>query len=113
MLLTDSGRLSADVKLKSSDGQGVQIYTNDANTAALQDVTLSLNKFDLQKVLSVIPYAPDVAGIFNGDFHAVKTTEALTVSSSVTVNDLAYRGSRMGNMGLEFVYMPRMTVRIR
>lgn len=107
VLLTDSGRLSADVKLKSSDGQGVQIYTNDANTAALQDVTLSLNKFDLQKVLSVIPYAPDVAGIFNGDFHAVKTTEALTVSSSVTVNDLAYQGSRMGNIGLEFVYMPK------
>jgi len=107
VFMTDSGRVSADIVLKANDGQGIQVYTNDENIDALQDITLSLNKFDLEQVLSVIPYAPNVAGIFNGDFHVVQTKSDVTISSSINVDNMAYEGNKMGDVGTEFVYMPK------
>ena len=100
-------RLSADVRLSASDGMGIQIYTND-EAEALQDVTLGLTKFDLAKVLSVIPYTPDISGMLNGDFHLINTKEGeLSVSSSVTIDNMAYEQCPIGNLGSEFVYMPK------
>jgi len=100
-------RVSADVKLVADDGTGVQIYSDDDNTDALQDITVSLNKFNLEKVLSVIPYTPDIAGILDGDFHLIQTENDISVSSALQVQDMAYEHCPMGNIGTEFVYMPK------
>ncbi len=99
-------RLSANLKLKSDNGMHMQLYTNDDNTDALQDLTLSLGKIDLHQVLSILPYMPDVKGIADGDFHIVQTEKDLSVSSSLNVAGLQYEGTKMGNIGSEFVYMP-------
>ena len=106
VFLGNDRRVSANVSLQASDGQGVQLYTNDEDSTALQDITLSLHKFDLEKVLAVLPYTPNVKGVMEGDFHAVQTADQLSVSSSVNVSDMVYEGCPMGNMGTEFVYTP-------
>lgn len=99
--------ISASMQLKAEDGMGVHIYTNDENVEALQDLTVGLNKFDLEKVLSVIPYMPRITGMMNGDFHLIKTSDALSVSSDISVDNMTYENSRMGNIATEFVYMPK------
>ena len=100
-------RVSADMKLTAKDGTGVQIYTDDSNTDALQDITASLHNLDIGQILAVIPYAPDITGVLDGDFHLTQTKEDLTVSSSVTVDKMTYNNSPLGNVGSEFTYMPR------
>lgn len=105
VMLTDDKRVSADVRLRADDGMGVQLYSNDS-TEALQDLTLGLTKFELSKLMSVLPYLPDIAGEMNGDFHVIKTSENLSVSSSVTIDNMEYEHCKMGNIGSEFVYMP-------
>jgi hypothetical protein len=105
--LGDDRRVSADMKLKADDGMGIQIFTDDSNTEALQDLTVSLNKFNIGEALSMIPYTPDVAGILDGDFHLIQTRDQLSLSSSVNVNKMMYEGSPMGNIGTEFTYMPK------
>lgn len=107
VFLGDDRRVSADLKLKAADGMGVQIYTNDENAEALQDLTISLNQFDLEKVLSVIPYAPDLSGVMNGDYHLVMTKDELSVSSNMDIANLVYEKCPMGHLGAEFVYMPK------
>lgn len=107
VFLGNDRRVSADLSLKAADGMGVQVYTNDENTEALQDITFSLNKFDLERVLSVIPYTPDIAGVMNGDYHLIQTPEELTVSADMEVANLAYEKCPMGNVGAQFVYMPK------
>lgn len=108
IMLNDSGRVSADMKLTAADGQGIQIYSDDnANSDELQNITLGLNKFDLQKVLSVIPYAPKISGIMDGDFHVVQTKENLSVSSTLNIKNMVYDDCKMGNVGSEFVYVPK------
>ncbi len=107
VMLADDGRVSANLVLTAAKGMGVRIYTNDENEDALQDITVSMSQFNLDKVLSVIPYMPDISGIMDGDFHVVQTKEELSVSSNVSVKDLCYEKCPMGNVGTEFVYMPK------
>ncbi len=107
VFFAENQRISADMRLRADDGMGVQIYSNDS-TESKQDLSVSLNQFDLQKVLAVVPYAPQVAGLLNGDFHWVVSDEgSMSVSSSVSVDRMAYEGSPIGNVSSEFVYMPK------
>ena len=106
VFLGDDRRLSADLKLKSDDGTHIQVYTDDENTDALQDLTVSVGKIDIAQILSMLPYMPKVEGVLDGDFHIVQTPNDLSVSSSMSVKNLAYENVAMGNLGAEFVYMP-------
>lgn len=99
-------RLSADVRLKGPDGTSIQVYTDDDNVEALQDVTLSLANFDIQKILSTMPYMPKATGILNGDFHAIITPDNISVASDVGFRNLVYENCPIGNLSSEFVYMP-------
>lgn len=105
--LGDDRRIRADMRLRAKDGMGIQIYTDNENTEALQDVTVSLHQFDIGDALAMIPFTPDMSGILDGDFHLVQTPEELTVSSTVDVANLVYEGSPMGDVGAEFTYLPK------
>lgn len=107
LFLGDDSRVSAKLNLRASDGMGLQIYTDDDNLEALQDVTLSLNDFDLSKITAVLPYFPKVTGKMNGDFHAIQTKEQLSLSSTLSVDKMTYEGCQMGDVSTEFVYMPK------
>lgn len=106
IFLANNNRISADMKLRSSDGKGIGVYTNDDNEDALQDITLTLNKINLQEILSAVPYAPDVRGILDGDFHYIQDEKSFSVSSSSGIKKLNYEGLDIGNVSSEFVYMP-------
>lgn len=104
--ISDSNRMSAKMQLKASDGTGLQLFSNDDNTDAMQDITLGLHHLELSSITGIIPYFPDVKGVMNGDFHVIQTKEELSVSSSLGIKNLIYEGSPMGNLSSEFVYMP-------
>ncbi|MBQ4445446.1 MAG: translocation/assembly module TamB domain-containing protein [Prevotella sp.] len=106
LFLADNRRVSANVEILAEDGTGMKLYSNDDNPDVLQDLTLSLNKLDLAQLTSVLPYFPSISGIVNGDYHIEQNTEHLTVSSSMGIDKLTYEGNTMGDLGLEFVYMP-------
>jgi len=107
VFMGDDRRVRADLRLRAADGTGIRLATNNENEEALQDITLSLNRLNLEKLFSVLPYMPEVSGTLNGDFHAIQTKDALSISSAVSVTDLAYQHSPMGNLSSEFVYMPK------
>lgn len=100
-------RVSADMKLLAADGAGVQIYTNDEDTTSLQNVTLSMHDFELGKVLTVLPFAPDISGVLNGDYHVIQTSDELTVSGDMEVRNMVYDNCPMGDVGANLVYMPQ------
>lgn len=107
LFLSDDNRVAAKLNLRSSDGMGLQVYTDDENAEALQDVTVSLNDFDLSKLTAVLPYFPKITGRLNGDLHAIQTEKQITVSSNLAVDKMTYEGCAMGNVSSEFVYMPK------
>lgn len=107
LFLGNEMRLSANMKLKADDGTGAFLYTNDSNTEALQDMTLTINQLELGKIFQVLPFAPSVSGVLDGDFHLIQTRDDLTISSDMTIGNLVYEHSPMGNVGVQLVYMPK------
>lgn len=107
VFLNGNRRVSANMNMNAADGMGLQVYTDDSNAEALQDITVSTHQLNLGEALSIIPYMPNVSGILNGDFHLIQTPEQLSVSSVVDVKDMVYEGCEMGDVGSEFTYMPR------
>ncbi|MCD8282406.1 MAG: AsmA family protein, partial [Prevotella sp.] len=106
LFMGDNGRISADLRLRAADGTGLQIFSDNANKEALQDMTLEINQLDLAPILDVIPYCPKITGTMNGDFHVIETETEFSLSSSIGVDSLVYEGIEMGNLASEFVYMP-------
>ncbi len=101
-------KLQAKVDLLADDGTGVKIYSEDQDSTMLQDLTVSLYRFDLDKLTTAIPYVPHISGVMDGDFHMVMDAEEkVSVSSDMQVAKMAYEDSPVGNVSTEFIYMQR------
>lgn len=107
VFLSDDKRVSAQLRMRSDDGVDVQVYSDDDNAEALQDLTLSIDKLKIEDIVAVIPYMPRMSGTLSGDYHFIQTPDNITVGSTMNVKDMTYEGSLMGNLGTEFVYMPK------
>lgn len=102
-------KVRAGINIITDEGTGVQIYSaEEEDPTLLQDLTVSLYRFDLGRILSVVPYAPSVEGMLNGDLHVVQDeTEQISVLSDLTIDNLEYEQWPMGDIGMQLVYMQR------
>ena len=108
ILLGKNSRLQAKVDLIADDNTGVKIYSEDQDSTALQDLTVSIHRVNLDEVTSVMPYLPRMSGLLNGDYHIVMDQEErISVVSDMGVTDMAYEGAPIGNLSTELVYMQR------
>lgn len=103
--LTHDGHLDALVDLLADDGTGLKLYTTP-NEEAQQDVSLSVNHFNVGELTQVIPFMPDLSGFLHGDFHYMQSDSTSTVSAEMLVKNMAYNGVRLGDIGLNGVYFP-------
>lgn len=108
IFLGRNNKISANVDLIADDGTGVKIDSEDEDPNLLQDLTFSLNKFDLDKVTSVMPYMPHISGQLNGDFRVVQDREKkLSMLSDLSIDNMVYENNPMGNLSSEFVYLQK------
>ena len=125
LLVDKQNRIKAKIDLIADDGTGIKIYTNeiqdndtvatsgndgeDDNEALFQDITLSLYRFDLGKISSVLPYVlPEISGTLNGDCHLIMNRQKqLSIASDMQIANLLYEKSPIGNLSSEFVYLQR------
>lgn len=108
LFLHNNLRLQAKVNLLADDGTGVRIYSEDQDSTLLQDLTISLNRFDLDKLTAAIPYMPHITGLLDGDYHLMMDEKKqVSVASDMQVKNMTYEGCKMGNLSTEFVYMQR------
>ncbi len=106
IFLSDDARVSADLMVRAPDGTAIQIYSDNENTTALQDITLDIENLNLAPIIAAIPFCPSIQGVLNGDFHVIITPDELSLSSTIGVDGLVYEGIEMGDIATEFVYMP-------
>ena len=106
LFLARNNKVSARLDLIADDGTGLKLSSEDDDPEMLQDLTLSLNKFDLGRLSDVIPYMPHVGGLLNGDFRVmVDKDKHVSMVSDLAVNNMTYEHSAMGNIGSEIVYL--------
>ena len=104
--LSKSGRVYGDVSLLSDKGTGIHFYTNDNEPSFQQDMTIGLQKFDMEPILATIPYLPKMKGVFSGDVHITQKNNEFAMSSAVNVENMEYENNAMGNLSTELVYIP-------
>ena len=108
ILLGHKNRVSAHVDLLADDGTGVKLYSEHNDSTSLQDLTVSLNHFDLDEVTSVIPYAPRMAGLLDGDFHVIQDAGGnFSVASDLSVQNMQYEHCPLGNLSSELAYLQK------
>lgn len=103
--LRNDRHLEANVDLLADDGTGFKLYTTP-NEQALQDITLSVQRFNLGELSAVLPYMPKIQGLLSGDFHLVQDAQTMSISTDARVDRLVYEGAPMGNVGLNALYLP-------
>ncbi len=108
IFLGADNRVKAHVNLVADDGTGVKVYSTDSDPDALQDITVSMNRFNLAGLTAVLPYAPRLGGLMEGDCHVIQHSSGhFSVVGNVAVNDMTYEGCRWGNVSTELIYLQK------
>ena len=108
IFLGATGKVKAKVDLRADDGMGISLYSEETTSTALQDLTLSLHQFDLEEITSVIPYAPRMSGMMNGDYHVMQDASGqLSVAGDMSVLNMTYERCPIGNVNSELVYLQK------
>ena len=108
ILLGHNNRVQGKIDLIADDGTGLKIYSEGGDPTALQDLTVSLNRLNLDEVTSVLPYVPRLTGLLNGDYHVVQDAEGrFSMVSDMAVHQMTYEGSPIGNVSTELVYLQK------
>ena len=101
-------KIHADIQLQADDGMGLKVYSEHTDPTALQDITLTLHRINLDEITSVIPYAPRMTGTLDGDYHVVQDAAGhFSVVSDMSVQQMTYERSPIGNVSTEFVYLQK------
>lgn len=110
ILLGHNNRITADVDMVSSGGTGIMLYStsNEENKDYMQDITLSITKLNIKRILSSVPYAPNASGEMDADLHFIQEESGnFSVSSNISTKNLVYENCPIGNLGTDLVYMPK------
>ena len=101
-------KVKTKIDLIADDKTGVKIYSEESDPTAQQDITVSLNRFDLGEITSVLPYVPRMTGTLDGDYHVVQDAAGkLSVVSDMAVQNMTYEKSPIGNVSTELVYLQK------
>ncbi len=103
--LDKDGRLGANLDLLADDGTGLKLYSI-TNDSVKQDLTLSINHFNLGELARAVPLMPNIEGLLQGDTHLLQTYSDLSVSSDIEINKLSLDGVALGHVGMNLVYLP-------
>lgn len=99
--------IRANVDLLADDGTGVKIYGEPNDS--LNDVTLSVNRVNLDELSSVLPYMPKLGGMLSGDFHVTAGHDFKNLSAVMTMDaeGFKYEDMPLGDIGIEGIYLPK------
>ena len=108
IFLGEKNKIQAKVDLIADDRAGMKIYSENQDSTMLQDLTVSLNRIDLDELSSVIPYMPHLTGKLNGDYHILMDQEEhISVASDMAVMGMTFEGAAIGDLSTEMVYLQK------
>ena len=104
--LGGNGTITGDVTLSNEENAGMRLYTTPDERAKL-NANLELFNIDLKQLTSIVPFAPDIAGMLNLDLYLKMNKDDMMLSSDIRVDDVAYEGTHIGNEAIEVIYLPK------
>jgi hypothetical protein len=106
IFLHEKGRIRANLHMYDADGTGLSFYSNSEDTIAKQDLTLELQRINLQEFRRVLPYMPEMEGFLGASIHYIDNDEQMTFSGELSMDDFKYEGTELGSWEMNGVYLP-------
>jgi hypothetical protein len=106
IFLHEKGRIRANLHMYDADGTGLSFYSNREDTIAKQDLTLELQRINLQEFRRILPYMPDMEGFMGASVHYIDNDEQMTFSGELSMEDFKYEGTELGSWEMNGVYLP-------
>ena len=99
-------RVYANVDMDSDDGLCFKMLSNRKDTVSLQNINVELSRFRLEQLSRVIPYLPQISGLFSAEANYIQTEHSLQVAAEANVQSLTYENQPVGDIGLGATWLP-------
>ena len=99
-------KLKANIlMLSTSDSCSISIYANPVDSQ-MQNIEAVIKNLNIAELLTVIPFAPQMAGLLNVSANYVQTSEGFTINGMTEADRFTYEGTGLGNLITMFNYQP-------
>ncbi len=99
-------RVYANVDMRDDEGMGFRVSSLPGDTVSLQNIDVEIRRVRLQEITSVLPYLPEITGLFSLEAHYIQTEKDLQVSAEASINELTYERQRIGDVALGATWLP-------
>ncbi|MFV0589177.1 translocation/assembly module TamB domain-containing protein [Bacteroides reticulotermitis] len=99
-------RVYANVDMWDEEGMGFRIHSVREDTVSLQNIDMELRRIRLDEISRILPYLPEISGLFSAEAHYIQTEKSLQLSAEAVIKDLTYERQRIGNVGLGATWLP-------
>lgn len=99
-------RVYANVDMWDAEGMGFRIHSVPGDTVSLQNIDVEIRRIRLAEITSVLPYFPEITGLFSAEAHYVQTEKDLQLSAEVAIDELTYERQRIGDVTLGATWLP-------
>ena len=99
-------RVYANVDMWDDEGMGFRIHSVPGDTVSLQNIDVEIRRIRLAELSSVLPYFPEITGLFSAEAHYVQTEKDLQLSAELSIDELIYERQRIGDVTLGATWLP-------
>ena len=99
-------RVYANVDMWDEEGMGFRVHSVPGDTGSLQNIDVEIRRIRLQEITSVLPYFPEITGLFSLEAHYIQTEKDLQLSAEASVDELTYERQRIGDVALGATWLP-------
>ena len=99
-------RVYANIDMQGGDGMGFRMQSDVSDTVSLQNVNVELSRFRLSELSEVLPYLPQLTGLFTVEGNYIQTADAFQVAAEADIDSLTYEGRPVGDLGAGVTWLP-------
>ena len=99
-------RVYANVDMWDEEGMGFRVHSVPGDTVSLQNIDVEIRRIRLQEITSVLPYFPEITGLFSLEALYIQTEKDLQLSAEASVDELTYERQRIGDVALGATWLP-------
>lgn len=85
---------------------GFRMQSDVRDTVSLQNVNVELSRFRLSELSEVLPYLPQLTGLFTVEGNYIQTADAFQVAAEADIDSLTYEGRPVGDLGVGVTWLP-------
>lgn len=106
LYLHKNSRVYANVHMIGPNDMAFRVQSIREDTLSLQNLDIEIRRIPLAELSRMLPYLPELSGLFSADAHYIQTEQSLSVSTEATIDEFTYASQRVGDITLGLTWLP-------